>query len=206
MSGSQTTDRPRADARRNRGRLLLAAHETFTACGADASLDEVARRAGVGSGTLYRHFATRADLIEALFEERLAALEQHAAILSRVKPPEAALFSWLQAFTAHVSSYRGLAEILSRAMSDEAPEILAHWYDRVRTAGEPLLREAQAHRKIRADLTMTELLRLMSAVASASHGDEKQSQRLSALIIEGLQDTTVRGSGASCGPDVGPTA
>lgn len=190
MSSSRSADRSRADAHRNRARLLASAHETFSELGANAALDEVARRAGVGSGTLYRHFATRENLIEALFEERIAALVQQAAILAGQEPPGTALVSWLEAFSAYASTYRGLADVLSHAIGAEAPETFADWYDRVRSAGEPLLVRAQEHHGIRADLRISELLRLMNAVASVAQGDENQSRRLTGLIIEGLQGPT----------------
>lgn len=198
MNRSPPSNRPRADARRNRASLLASAHATFQELGANASLDEVARRAGVGSGTLYRHFATREELIEALFEDQIATLVQKASDLLSSQAPGIALVSWLQAFIAYASSYHGLADVLSKGMNTEAPETLARWYDLIRTASGPLLVRAQDHHEIRADLTVSELLRLMNAAVSASQGNEQQTRRFTMLIIEGIQETTLDRSPSIC--------
>src|SRR5882762_8237451 len=112
MSAIQNLDssRPlRADARRNYDLLIRAADLEFTAHGAAASLEEIARRARLGIGTLYRHFPTRDDLIAGLLEDRLQALIAAAARLARDPSPGAALAAWLRALLAHAASYRGLA-------------------------------------------------------------------------------------------------
>lgn len=97
----------RADARRNHERLLTEARAAFAEHGTDAPLEEVARRAGLGIGTLYRHFPTRADLLNAVFQEALAALLHRSHELAGAAEPCRALVEWLRALIAHAGEYRG---------------------------------------------------------------------------------------------------
>ena len=140
---SPATEPLRADARRNRQRLLDVAHEAFMETGVTASMDDIARRAGVGSGTLYRHFPTRDALILALVAddlERLAALADEL----RSRDPSNGLESWLAELVEHNRTYRGLAESIIASTGKPTP--LGAACDRLHNAGAALVRDAQAAR------------------------------------------------------------
>ncbi|MCZ0981046.1 helix-turn-helix domain containing protein [Streptomyces diastatochromogenes] len=179
----------RADARRNHERLLVEARAAFAEQGADAPLEEVARRAGVGIGTLYRHFPTRADLLNAVFQEALAEL------LDRSRRPESdepcrALVEWLRAVIAHAGEYRGLAHALMSASHDRS-SALARCSDPLRAAGERLLGRAQEAGQVRADVSIGDLMQLTNAIALAAEQcpeDPELADRLLALTLRGLKD------------------
>src|SRR5256885_13044970 len=119
MTDTVGSSRPmRADARRNYDRLLDAAKAAFAEHGTDAPLDDIAKRAGVGSGTLYRHFPTRLDLIEAVFVQRIDNLVVRAAELAEGPDPEEALLTFLRIVLDHSNSYRGLASVLMVALHE----------------------------------------------------------------------------------------
>ncbi|MET9403866.1 TetR/AcrR family transcriptional regulator [Kitasatospora sp. NPDC002965] len=152
----------RTDARRNRERLLDAAHEAFTEAGADASLNDIARRAGVGPGTLYRHFPTRSALLAAVLHERIERLCAYAGHLTGTRPADEALAEWLRAFIAHNLAYHGLAS----ALFLEAPDTLnANCHEDIRNAGAAVLTHAQRSGTARPDLSAPELLLLALGIA-----------------------------------------
>src|SRR5215212_3623398 len=113
--------RLRADARRNRDRLIAAARDAFAEHGAEASLDDIARRAGVGPGTLYRHFPTRMDLMEAVYRDGVEGLCAEANALLSAPSPGDALATWLRSFLGYVATKRGLASALMAIAGDEKP-------------------------------------------------------------------------------------
>ena len=136
----------RADARRNRTRLLAVAHEAFLDTGVTASMDEIARRAGVGIGTLYRHFPTREALILALVAddlERLANLADERRVAGDVDAAD--VERWLDALVAHNLTYRGLAESIAGAAGRPTP--LGAACDRIHAAGAELVAAAQGARR-----------------------------------------------------------
>jgi AcrR family transcriptional regulator len=179
------TEPLRADARRNRQRLLDVAHEAFVANGVTASMDDIARRAGVGSGTLYRHFPTRDSLILALVAddlERLAALADEL----RSRDQSDALESWLAELVEHNRTYRGLAE--STIAATGKPTALGAACDRLHAAGAALVRDAQEHGTVRSDITPNDAIDLAAAVAWMTQHDP-DSHRCKALLqvaIDGL--------------------
>jgi AcrR family transcriptional regulator len=189
----------RADARRNYGRILAAAREAFAAHGAEASLDDIARAAGVGNATLYRHFPARAALLDAVFRERVEALCAEADALiaqaSAQPPPLApddALEAWLRALIVHVTAYRGLATWLMSA-PNWAEGGLASCQASIRTAGTALLTLAQRSGVVRGDVSATRLLRLANAIALVSEqaaeegeGTDEADGMLS-LVMDGLR-------------------
>ncbi|MFR9768129.1 TetR/AcrR family transcriptional regulator [Nocardia sp. SC052] len=181
--------RPRADARRNRDRLLAAAERAFNRFGAAASLDDIARAAGVANATLYRHFPTRGHLITAVYRERIDALCAAATDLAGGDAAGDALLGWLNAVIDHIAVSRGLREAFVNAYGlrdgDETPEVAA-WHRMTDAAAMPLLRDAQAAGLIRADLEVTELMTLVSAIAHAGNGDADHARRLLTLTFEGL--------------------
>lgn len=197
-TGTAASPRPmRADARRNYERLLSAARAAFTEHGADASLDDIAKRAGVGIGTLYRHFATRYDLFEAVLIDRVMVLvaEAHEAAAGS-EPPLDDLMTWLRAVARHSQTYRGLAAALMIPRADTRRRPAADtesWkqdcHERMNVAAQVLVSRAQAAGVIRPDLTGQQLLRLLYGITLATEAAEDQpaeADRLLTLMVEGI--------------------
>ncbi|OPG02460.1 TetR family transcriptional regulator [Streptomyces sp. GKU 895] len=184
-----TPARPmRADARRNYERLLTEARTAFAAHGAEASLEDVARRAGVGIGTLYRHFPNRNALLSAVFEDAVADLLARSRELLADPNPCTALVTWLREIVTHAGEYRGLARQLMSVTSDDG-SALARCSDPIREAGGALLRRAQEAGAVREDVAIADLLQLTHAIALAaeeSPGDPDLADRLLMLTLRGL--------------------
>ena len=191
----------RADARRNRQRLLAAALAAFTEHGADdASLDEIARRAGVGIGTLYRHFPTRQALLEAVYrdqvEELCASAREHSA--SAASPAEA-LADWLRALMVFGATKRNLTSSLMSGPEGKRSEVAVSCSAMVRDAVSELLADAQRSGEIRPDVDAVDLLRLSHALSVAgelpsTHAD--QPDRLMRVLLDGLRAAGTRPAGA----------
>jgi AcrR family transcriptional regulator len=178
----------RADARRNRELLLEAARETFAAEGVEASLDRVARRAGVGSGTLYRHFPTRDSLVLALMREGLEDLCRLGPELAAAHPPGVALDRWLAAYAAHGAGFRGLAATLvTTDLADDDPSVIdCH---RAHAAGQALVEAAVAAGAVRPDVDPQDVLDLAAATAwieEQGPRGEDHRDRLLAVILAGI--------------------
>src|SRR5215210_7285197 len=149
----QLSKRPkRADALRNYEKLVAAAREAFTEADRSASLEDIARRAGVGIGTLYRNFPTRADLVQAVYVDEVEALARSAGELSELDPWEA-LTAWVQRFVGYVATKQALADELF-AVADRDPAVFAGCRSMLWAAGEPLLRRAQEAGIVRPDVTI----------------------------------------------------
>jgi AcrR family transcriptional regulator len=154
----------RADARRNYERILAAAAEAVARDGAEASLEEIARRAGVGSATLHRHFPTRTALLEVVFHDRVEVLCAQAVALAAAADAGEALVTWLRALGAYASTTRGLpASLLRSADSDSCHAMLTQ------SAGE-LLRRAQAAGAVRPGVSVDDLIALVVAISLAAEG------------------------------------
>jgi AcrR family transcriptional regulator len=180
----------RADARRNYERLLKVAAEAFAEHGESASLDDIAKRAGVGSGTLYRHFPTRQALLEAAYVDRIEALGARADELAAQLPPGEALLEWLYELCVGTIQVRGLKALLGSAVTDGSTAALPACGTPVRGAAGRLIEAARAEGFLRADLEPVELLRLAHGVATASEladGEGTQIRRYLALLTEGLR-------------------
>lgn len=154
----------RADARKNYDHLLVVAREVVTEQGAEASLRDVARRAGVGLGTLYRHFPTREALLEALLRTSVDEATAQAADLETSSTPEDALVSWLRDCVAITHEYRGVGALLTTALEDTESALHASCVA-LHDAGERLLERAQAAGITRADIDGTDLFALVAALA-----------------------------------------
>lgn len=165
----------RADARRNRDRLVSVASEVVAEQGAEASLEEIARRAGVGSATLHRHFPTRLSLLDAVFAERVTALCDLATELAATHDPVPALTRWLGAVVAHAVRNRGLATSLLHGTGESC-------HARILAAGESLVARAG----VRQEVTTADLLTLANGVALAAGDDEATADRLLRLALTGL--------------------
>ncbi|MFE9689970.1 TetR/AcrR family transcriptional regulator [Micromonospora sp. NPDC005806] len=180
--GEALARRPkRADARRNYDALIAAAREVFAECGAGASLEEIARRAGVGIGTLYRNFPGRRDLFEAVYVEEVRALSRSAADLADL-PPWDALVAWLNRFVAYVATKRALAEEL---VHDS--EVFRSCRTEIYAAGEPLLRRAQEAGVARPDASFDDVVRLISGVTAYQFPEPAQRDRVLAIALDGLR-------------------
>lgn len=177
----------RSDARRNRDRLLAAARVEFATHGGDASLNRIAQQAGVGPGTLYRHFPSAQDLLVAIISEDVAALcARGEALLGHPSPGEA-LREWLHALARHASAMRGLVAVQS--LGGAANATLSECHDAIRAAGSRLLRRAEDANGGRQDIDIDDLLVAVNAMAWASEqvpqgGDRRD--RLLALLMRGL--------------------
>lgn len=169
----------RADARRNFDALLEAARDVFGEEGTRGSLEEIARRAGVGIGTLYRHFPTRQDLFDAVYIEEVAQLCQTADEAAALEPWDA-LVTWLRRFIGYVATKRAILEVLNRDS-----EMFRDARGAMYAAGEPLLARAQATGEARADLSFGDLLQLLIGVAGAT--DDAQRERLFAVALDGIR-------------------
>ncbi|MFF3764781.1 TetR/AcrR family transcriptional regulator [Streptomyces sp. NPDC001922] len=179
----------RADARRNYDRLLAEARSAFTEHGTDASLEDIARRAGVGIGTLYRHFPNRYALMGAVFQGELDALLARSRELLEAEQPCAALVDWLRAVIDHAGTYRGLARALMSAAQDKA-SALARCRVPMREAGSALLVRAQRAGSVRDDVDIADLLQLTNAIAlavEATPDDPDLADRLLGLTFTGLR-------------------
>jgi AcrR family transcriptional regulator len=158
----------RADAERNRERILSAARAAFADPGTDVSMAEIARRAEVGQGTLYRNFAGRRELLEALYVDEVDALCEAAETLDG-ETPGAIFTAWLRRFFDYFTSKRPVAaELLEHAGADSP--VFGAGRPRVMAAGAPLLAAAQISGEIRDDLTLDQILSLVGAVAKVEGG------------------------------------
>jgi AcrR family transcriptional regulator len=179
----------RADARRNYERLLAAATAAFAEHGADdVSLEEIARRAGVGIGTLYRHFPARQALLEAVYKDQVDGLDALAAKLMTAESPGAALGEWLRAFLAFGRTKRSLSSALISTLGKDA-EFLSACSMTLRTRTEELLRRAQLAGEARNGVQAGDILRLTHGLIMATDAaptDPDQTERLLALVIGGL--------------------
>ncbi len=179
----------RADARRNYERLLAEARVSFAAHGTDASLEDVARRAGVGIGTLYRHFPNRQSLMSAVFEDAVGELLARSRELQDAPQPCAALVTWLREMVTHASEYRGLARALMAVAQDDT-SALGRCSAPIRDAGGALLSRAQDAGDVRGDVEIGDLLQLTHAIALAAEGnpgDPELADRLLTLTLRGLK-------------------
>jgi AcrR family transcriptional regulator len=180
------TRRPkRADARRNYDQLIAAAREAFTERDCSATLDEIARRAGVGIGTLYRHFPTRTDLIEAVYVEEVEALCRSADDLGDA-PPWDALVGWLHRFIGYVATKQALAEELF-AVADRDSEVFKSCRVAFYGAGEPLLRRAQEAGAARPDVSIDDVVKMVGGIAKIQGADPATLERILSVALDGLR-------------------
>jgi AcrR family transcriptional regulator len=181
--------RPRSDAIRNRELLLEAAAAVFSAGGPDASLEAVARRAGVGIGTLYRHFPTREALFEAVYRHEVDQLGELAEQLGRETAPVEALRRWLHANVRLVATKKGMLAALALAAYGPS-ELYAYSIDRLTRAVGSLLDRAIAAGEIRADVTPEELLQALVGICYNMYNKpdwQKTVLRLVDIFVDGLR-------------------
>ena len=179
----------RADAQRNYARLLDAASAAFVAHGADdVSLEEIARLAGVGIGTLYRHFPTRQALLEAVYTDQVESLSARAEELRETESPADALADWMRALVKFSSTKRNMTTALLATLGTDS-ELLSSCAKQIKGAAEALLARAQQAGVVRPDADAMDLIRLVHAVniATEKAPDPGQADRMLALILDGLR-------------------
>ncbi len=176
----------RADARRNYGRLLAAAREAFTERGTEAHLDDIARRAEVGPGTLYRHFPTREALLAAVYRGDVEELAVRADELAGTRPPGEALTAWLWLQLDYIKHKRGLGAAVKTMLAADS-ETLNWCRDTMRGALGGLLARAQEAGTVRADVTAADVLRLVHGVGMASESAPESAERLFTIVLDGLR-------------------
>jgi AcrR family transcriptional regulator len=179
----------RADARRNYELLISAATKAFAEHGADdVSLEEIARRAGVGIGTLYRHFPARQALLEAVYKDQVDGLEALAGKLQVSESPGPALVDWLRAFAAFGRTKRNLSAALVATIGKDSA-LMSECSRILRGCTETLLVRAQEAGAVRADVQPTDLIRLIHGLIVATEGaggDPEQANRMLDLVLGGL--------------------
>lgn len=176
---------PRSDARRNHTRILEVAEAEVAAHGAEASLEQIARTAGVGSATVRRHFPTRQALLEAVFRGQVDALAAQARELAGAADPRAALLDWLTALTVYAATARGLATALRHEGEPAAHACSATMTE----AGEPLVRRAAEAGAIGSEVTTADLIALVTGIVLATErhrNPAEEAQRLLALAVQGI--------------------
>ena len=171
----------RADARRNFDALLAAGRIAFSENGSDASLEDIARRAGVGIGTLYRNFPSRESLIEALYLEEIAALVRVSTESTSLAPGDA-FRAWIDRFVEYAHNKHALIDGLNKE-SDMFKQCRVVMYG----AGEPVLQRAQAAGEIRWDASISDVLMLVSGVVGVNFSDDEQRERVMSLAMAGLR-------------------
>jgi AcrR family transcriptional regulator len=178
----------RADACRNHDRLLEVASECFAARGVDASLEWIAKEAGVGIGTLYRHFPTRDALVEAVYRHNVDLLCAGADELRASLPADEALAEWMQRFVSYVASKKGLATYLKSVVSAES-DLFATTQGRVRETIGVLVDAAAASGMIRPEVEGMDLLRALSGVCMMTDqpGGPEQGAKVATLLMDGLR-------------------
>jgi AcrR family transcriptional regulator len=183
----------RVDARRNRDRLLEVAAVAFPQGGPEASLDAIARDAGVGIGTLYRHFPTREALVEAAYRQELARLCESATDLVVTLAPDVATRTWMDRFVEYLTAKRGMAEAL-RAVSASGGDPFAHSRERLMSAMTSLLQAGAVSGMFRSDVEPADVLASLSGIslAAGKPAQRDQARRLLDLLTDGLRYRTGR--------------
>jgi len=188
MTKKRSSDgrKPRADAQRNRERILEVAKRAFTRSGADTSLDDIAKQAGVGPGTLYRHFPTREELLKAVYRNELENLATAEEKFAETRPPVEALRAWLLLFVDAVAAKQIIAAALNTLVGDHK-KVFEASYAQMHQAIHRLVKRAVKSGDIRKDLDPMDLLRALVGVANvASSPDWQQSaRRLVDILIAG---------------------
>ncbi|HWD24895.1 MAG TPA: helix-turn-helix domain-containing protein [Acidimicrobiales bacterium] len=176
----------RADARRNYELLVSAAREVFAAEGGGASMEAIARRAGVGVGTLYRHFPKRIDVVEAVYRTDVDNLVRVAEHLVADLDPWAAVVAFLDAFVRYAQGKRTFLNELHEAF-DKNPDLRPDMLNRIRGAMELVVGRAQEARVIRNDVSGSDVMQLVGPMCTNATLSEAESRRLLALILDGLR-------------------
>jgi AcrR family transcriptional regulator len=172
---------------RNHELLIAAAAAAFSAKGAEVPLEDIARDAGVGIGTLYRHFPTRESLVEAVYRHEVDLLCARADELLATRPPDQALEEWMQLFVRHVATKRGMLSVLKPMLSSN-PTFFAETKGRATAAATKLLEAGVAAGTVRADIDGGDLLRAVGGICMSTDQERSDaSDRLVGLLFDGLR-------------------
>ena len=174
----------RADARRNYEKLVAAARDVFTELGGSAPLEDVAERAGVGIGTLYRHFPTRQALLEAVYVGEVETIARAADDLSGEAPWDA-LEQWLRQYAGFAATKRALTEALLEAAPDS--DVLLSCRAAFVNAGTPLVERAQQAGAVRPDTDFSDIIRMVGSVSVVPTTDPEQKERMLQIVLDGLR-------------------
>ena len=185
----------RADALRNRQKILAAAGEGFAQEGESTALEEIARRAGVGIGTLYRHFPTRHDLVQELYREEVEELCRSAESADQGEPWEA-LNTWFERFIPFIAAKQVLAQELVNA-PDKGRPLMLDCRASLEEAGEPLLERAQRAGVVRTDVTIAQVIQIVAGIAKVPAEDPDQLAHLVHVALDGLRYTTHGDAGSA---------
>ena len=164
---------------------MAAAREAFAEGGTATSLEEIARRAGVGIGTLYRHFPNRQELLEAVYVDEVEALASSTAELQQLAPWDA-LVAWLHGFVGYMVTKQALAQELLDYLDRDA-ELFRGCRKALHDAGEPLLERAQAEQVVRPDVTVEEIVQILLGIAKIPTNEPGQLDRFVAIALDGLR-------------------
>ena len=174
----------RADARRNYDALVAAARELFAEAGTSAPLEEIAERAGVGIGTLYRHFPTRQALLEAVYAQEVHAMAEAADELAAL-PPWDALVEWFRRYVGFAGTKRALNEALLEADPDS--NVLATCRTALGNAGTALIRRAQDAGVVRADVTIGDVIQMVVGISKVPNSEPGQAEHIVRVALDGLR-------------------
>jgi AcrR family transcriptional regulator len=175
----------RADARRNYEKVLAAAREAFAEGGESTALEEIARRAGVGIGTLYRHFPNRQALLEAVYVNEVEEVCRSAAELDGADPWEA-LAGWFERLIAYLATKRALAHELLNYLDMDA-SLFQDCRASLFAAGEPLLRQAQEAGVVRPDVDFSDVMHMVMGIAKIPASDPSQVDHILRIALDGLR-------------------
>jgi AcrR family transcriptional regulator len=184
ITSTATTGPKRADARRNYERILRAARKAFAEGGQSTSLEEIARQAGVGIGTLYRYFPTRQALLETLYVKEVEDVCRSAEQLD--DDPWTALGTWCERLIGYLTTKRALAHELLNYLDEDAP-LFKECRAPVYAAGEPLLKRAQDAGIVRGDVDFSDVLHMLGGITRMPTGDSAQIERIVHIALDGLR-------------------
>jgi AcrR family transcriptional regulator len=176
----------RADARRNYDKVLAAAREAFAGGGESTALEEIARRAGVGIGTLYRHFPNRQALLEAVYLEEVEGVCRSAAEQLEGADPWEALTGWFESFSRYLATKQALAAELLNYLDRDA-QLFKASRAALFEAGEPLLRRAQAAGVVRPDVEIGDVIQMVIGLAKLPAADPRQTEHIVRIALDGLR-------------------
>ncbi|MGH2870727.1 MAG: TetR/AcrR family transcriptional regulator [Solirubrobacteraceae bacterium] len=175
----------RADARRNYDKILAAARDAFAERGTSTSLEEIARRAEVGIGTLYRNFPNRQSLLEAVYVDEVDGLCRSAAELDGL-PPWDAFAAWVDRLVGYLATKQALAQELLEYFDRDAPLFQACRAS-LFTAGQPLLERAQQAQAVRVDTNLSEIIQIVGGIAKIPAAEPNQTQHMLEIALDGLR-------------------
>jgi AcrR family transcriptional regulator len=182
---SLSTRPKRADARRNYDKVVQAAREAFAAHGASTSLEEIARRAEVGIGTLYRHFPNRPALLEAVYVDEVESLCRSAAELDGL-PPWDAFVAWVDRLVGYLATKQALAHELLEYFERDAP-LFKTCRAALFASGQPFLDRAQQARAVRADTNLAEIIQMVGGIAKIPGAEPQQIKHILEIALDGLR-------------------